>query len=132
MIFKIQGCIIKTHHRKDVISVDIGQRIKEARIAKGMTQEELGKVLGVQRSAIAKYEKGRVVNIKRSTLQKLAAALNLRGSDLIIQSDPIEAAELSAKVLMDSDLRCLVELYSSLNKDDKRTVQDLARRLAKK
>ena len=39
--------------------MDIGQKIKEARIAKGMTQEELGKILGVQRSAIAKYEKGR-------------------------------------------------------------------------
>ena len=73
-----------------------------------------------------------MVNIKRSTLQKLAAALNLKGSDLIIQSNPKEAAELSARVLIDSDLRELVELYSSLNKEDKKTVQDLARRLAEK
>jgi repressor LexA len=112
--------------------MEVGSLIKEARLAKGLTQEELGKLVGVQKSAIAKYESGRVVNIKRSTLQKLATALNLRGSDLIIQSNPKEAAELSARVLMDSDLRELVELYSSLNKDDKRTVQDLARRLAEK
>lgn len=112
--------------------MEVGSLIKEARLAKGLTQEELGKLVGVQKSAIAKYESGRVVNIKRSTLQKLATALNLKGSDLIIQSNPKEAAELSARVLMDSDLRELVELYSSLNKDDKRTVQDLARRLAEK
>jgi transcriptional regulator with XRE-family HTH domain len=112
--------------------MEVGSLIKEARLARGLTQEELGKLVGVQKSAIAKYESGRVVNIKRSTLQKLATALNLRGSDLIIQSNPKEAAELSARVLMDSDLRELVELYSSLNKDDKRTVQDLARRLAEK
>ena len=112
--------------------MEVGQKIKEARLQKGLTQEELGKIVGLQKSAIAKYENGRVVNIKRSTLQKLATALNLRGSDLIIQSNPKEAAELSARVLMDSDLRELVELYSSLNKDDKRTVQDLARRLAEK
>jgi repressor LexA len=112
--------------------MEVGSLIKEARLAKGLTQEELGKLVGVQKSAIAKYESGRVVNIKRSTLQKLATALNLRGSDLIIQSNPKEAAELSARVLMDSDLRELVELYSPLNKDDKRTVQDLARRLAEK
>lgn len=112
--------------------MEVGSLIKEARLAKGLTQEELGKLVGVQKSAIAKYESGRVVNIKRSTLQKLATALNLRGSDLIIQSNPKEAAELSARVLIDSDLRELVELYSSLNKDDKRTVQDLARRLAEK
>jgi len=112
--------------------MEVGSLIKEARLAKGMTQEELGKLVGVQKSAIAKYESGRVVNIKRSTLQKLATALDLKGSDLIIQSNPKEAAELSARVLIDSDLRELVELYSSLNKDDKRTVQDLARRLAEK
>ena len=35
-------------------------RIKELRQASGMTQEELGKVLNVQKSAISKYEKGRV------------------------------------------------------------------------
>jgi repressor LexA len=112
--------------------MEVGSLIKEARIAKGLTQEELGKLVGVQKSAIAKYENGRVVNIKRSTLQKLATALNLKGSDLIIQSNPKEAAELSARVLIDSDLRELVELYSSLNKDDKRTVVDLARRLSEK
>ena len=112
--------------------MEVGSLIKEARLAKGLTQEELGKLVGVQKSAIAKYESGRVVNIKRSTLQKLAEALDLRGSDLIIQSNPKEAAELSARVLMDSDLRELVELYSSLDKNDKRTVQDLARRLSEK
>lgn len=63
--------------------MEIGELIKRARIESGLTQEELGKLVGVQKSAIAKYENGRVVNIKRSTLKKLAEALNLRGSDLI-------------------------------------------------
>jgi len=112
--------------------MEVGKLIKEARIAKGLTQEELGKLVGVQKSAIAKYENGRVVNIKRSTLQKLATALNLKGSDLVIGSNPKEAAELSARVLIDSNLRELVELYSILNDDDQRTVQDLIRRLAEK
>ena len=72
--------------------MEIGKKIREARIAKGLTQEELGKIVGLQNSAIAKYENGRVVNIKRSTLQKLAIALDLRGSDLIIENEPIESA----------------------------------------
>ena len=66
--------------------MEIGQKIRKARLAKNMTQEELGKVVGLQKSAIAKYESGRVVNIKRSTIQKLALALDLRGSDLIIEN----------------------------------------------
>ena len=111
--------------------MEIGKLIKDARASKGLTQEELGALVGVQKSAIAKYESGRVVNIKRSTLQKLAAALDLRGSDLVIGSNPKEAAELSARVLIDSDLREIVELYSSLDRNDKKTVQDLLRSLAK-
>ena len=75
--------------------MEIGQKIKQARIAKGLTQEELGNMVGLQKSAIAKYESGRVVNIKRSTLQKLAQALALKGSDLIIESDPVVLQELS-------------------------------------
>lgn len=110
---------------------NIGKLIKEARLDKGMTQEELGKMVGVQKSAIAKYENGRVVNIKRSTLQKLAQALDLKGSDLIIESNPKESAELSAKVLIDSDLRELAELYLSLSPEDKKTYKELLRRLAK-
>lgn len=111
--------------------MEIGKRIKDARISKGLTQEQLGSLVGVQKSAIAKYESGRVVNIKRSTLHKLAEALDIRGSDLFIESNPKEAAELSARVLIDSDLREVVELFSTLNDNDKQTVKELIRRLAK-
>lgn len=111
--------------------MDIGKLIKDARLAKGLTQEQLGAIVGVQKSAIAKYENGRVVNIKRSTLQRLANALDLKGSDLIIESNPKEAASLSARVLSDSDLREVIDLYLMLGDDDKKTYKELLRRLAK-
>ena len=110
--------------------MEIGQKIKHARIAKGLTQEELGNIVGLQKSAIAKYENGRVVNIKRSTLQKLANALDLRGSDLIIEADPKEAAELSAKVLLDSELMDAIEKYYTLPVEKQKMVRDLIRSLA--
>lgn len=110
---------------------NIGKLIKDARLAKGLTQEELGKLVGVQKSAIAKYENGRVVNIKRSTLQGLAKALDLKGSDLIMESNPKEAASLSARVLLDSDLHEVVNLYLALSDEDKRTYKDLLKRLVK-
>lgn len=110
--------------------MEIGQIIKDARKAKGLTQEELGKRVGVQKSAIAKYENGKVVNIKRSTLQKLADALDLRGSDLIIEANPKEAAELHAKVLLDSSLMESLELYYTLTDEKQRMVRDLIRSLA--
>lgn len=110
--------------------MDIGQKIRNARIAKGLTQEELGNLVGLQKSAIAKYENGRVVNIKRSTLQKLAKALDLRGSDLIIESDPKEVADLAARVLLDSDLLDAIEKYYTLSDEKKKVVRDLIRNMA--
>ena len=39
--------------------MEIGQKIKKARIAKGLTQEELAQALYVSRTAISKWESGR-------------------------------------------------------------------------
>ena len=110
--------------------MEIGKKIREARIAKGMTQEELGKIVGLQKSAIAKYENGRVVNIKRSTLQKLAIALDLRGSDLIIENEPIESMELSEKILHDKELMSAIEKYYTLTAEKQKLIRDLIRTIS--
>ena len=110
--------------------MEIGKKIREARLAKGLTQEELGNLVGLQKSAIAKNENGRVVNIKRSTLQKLAQALDLRGSDLIIEANPKEAAELSAKVLLDVELMDAIEKYYTLTAEKQKMIRDLIRSMA--
>lgn len=65
------------------------EKIKLLRTEKGMTQEELGKACGLQRAAINKYEKGTVVNIKRSVLQKLADALGVAPVDLLDDNEAV-------------------------------------------
>ena len=55
----------------------MSKRIKERRIAMGYTQEELASKLNLQKSAIAKYENGRVENIKRSTIEKNGSGFGL-------------------------------------------------------
>lgn len=61
----------------------MSKRIKEQRTAMGYTQEELASKLNLQKSAIAKYENGRVENIKRSTIEKMAQLLECRPSYLM-------------------------------------------------
>lgn len=69
---------------------DMPNRIKERRIAMGLTQEELAEKLGLQKSAIAKYENGRVENIKRSTIQNMANILHCKPSYLLaFDEEPI-------------------------------------------
>ena len=55
--------------------MEMNHRIRERRLALNLTQEELAHRLGMQKSAIAKYESGRVENIKRSTLAKMSEIL---------------------------------------------------------
>ena len=50
----------------------MGERIKYMRLDKNLTQESLGELLGIQKAAVQKYEKGTVTNIKRDTLLKMA------------------------------------------------------------
>lgn len=61
----------------------MAQRIKEKRLEYHLTMEELGQKLGVQKSAVNKWEKNQVENIKRSTIAKMAEIFQCRPSWLM-------------------------------------------------
>ena len=64
-----------------------GERIRQLRIEKNMTQEMLGERIGVKKAAIYKYENGLVVNLKRDIIEKLANALEVSPSYLMCLDD---------------------------------------------
>ena len=74
----------------------MGERIKRLRQAKGITQEELAKVVGLQRAAIAKYEIGIVENMKQTTIKKIADYLNVKPSYLMCLEDKTDELEEEA------------------------------------
>lgn len=111
--------------------MDIGQKIRSARMAKNMTQEELGRLIGVQKSAIAKYETGRVVNIKRSTLQKITSALNIRPSELIFEDTPELTANFHVQILTDTELMGALKEYYELSLENRKMVRELISNLKK-
>ena len=53
----------------------IGERIREARTAKGLTQEQLAEQVHVTKQAVYKYETGIVTNIPLDKLESIAACL---------------------------------------------------------
>ena len=64
----------------------IGEKIKRLRKERGMTQEDLGREIGVQKAAINKYETGIVVNLKHDTIAKLARVLDVHPAWLVDES----------------------------------------------
>lgn len=68
--------------------MNMGDRIKQLRQEKGLTQEELGKYIGVKKAAIMKYEKGNVKNMKRSSIETLSNLFNVSPSYLMCLDEP--------------------------------------------
>lgn len=57
--------------------MNIGQLIRQQRKIKGLTQEELGKLIGVSKMAISKYERNIIDNMGRDKIISLSNILNI-------------------------------------------------------
>ena len=73
--------------------MSIGFRIKSAREAKKMTQEELGAACGTTKQSIFKYETGIVTNIPLDRLEKIAEILDVSPAFLMGWEDHIPVPE---------------------------------------
>lgn len=104
-------------HRKEVKKLNVGEIIKKARLQKGFTQEELAEKVGVKKSAVAKWENGRVSEIKRSNLKMLADALDLKPTELLgdVHHDPVGTANELADIYLDIELRKMIAEYKTLD-----------------
>ena len=61
--------------KEELQAYHIGEAIKQARLAKNLTQEELGERIGVQKAQISRLEKGK--NITISSLMRLFEAMEI-------------------------------------------------------
>ena len=111
------------------MTINPGTRIKELRTLSGMSQEELGRRVGVQRAAINKYEKGTVENIPIKTIEKIAVIFDVSPT-YIVGWNGDESNPLSAEVKIIQGVKQfygkeaveLLESYVQLNSKGKRRV----------
>lgn len=98
-----------------------GDRIRQLRLEHQMTQEELGARVGVQKAAIYKYENGLVVNLKRSTIEKLAAALDTTPTYLMGMEEEPDLLSMLRKSEERDQARIseLIRDFQQLNEDGK-------------
>ena len=55
----------------------MGEQIKQLRLERNMTLEELGNKVGVGKSTVRKWENGMIANMRRDKIAKLASALDV-------------------------------------------------------
>lgn len=97
-------------------------RIRQKRKEIGYTMEQLGEVVGVQKSAVNKWEKGNVTNIKRSVIKKMSDLFDcspvwLMGYDV---SETLEIAKEDA--IHDAEL---IKNFHKLNDRDKAIIKNM-------
>ena len=90
----------------------IGERIKRLRKEKKLTQSQLGEFLGVEKSAVAKWENGRTKNLKRETIQAMAQLFGVRPS-YILEGDDY-------KIMLNQQEIILVQQFREADEQQKR------------
>lgn len=96
---------------------DIGQRIQEARKAKGLSQDELANKLGSKRTTIGNYERGER-SIDTDMVKKIADALGVPSSLLIDGIPDGYKDRYSIKELVNGDSNFYAEYVHDITSED--------------
>lgn len=79
--------------------MNMGEKIKELRKARGWSQTELGQRLGIQKSAVSKYERGAITKFSQEQLKEIADVFGVSPAVLFGYSeDEIEMNALVKRV----------------------------------
>lgn len=125
-----------------------GDRLRSLRIAKGISQDELARVLGVTRSAVSQYERG-LREPQLEMMEFLADYFNVDYNYLLGRedvttrfSDPTkivsdyyfddETAKLAQELFENKELRALFDVQRGMSADDLRALYGMALALKRK
>ena len=107
-----------------------GKNILEARKNAGLTMEELGKMVGVSRATIKRYESGEIANIPDDKIEKIAKATKvseafLMGWDTLKK----ENAAFHSRILKDAELQEVIKDFLMLDKTDQELIKNMIQSL---
>lgn len=102
--------------------MSVGEKIKEYRKRMGLTQTELGEMLGVQKNAVSKWECGRVEDIPCAKIKAMATIFGVSTSCLIDD-------EVAPKSDNNDFIRAMLGETKNLTEEDKQLLLSMARQL---
>ena len=121
----------------DRIDVEIGARMKQARVAAGLSQTELGTHLGISFQQVQKYEKGKN-RVGGGRLYKIARVLGVKityffdGVDHLLDSDAVPAGRNEVGTLDTTTMRAAHTLANLPDQDLKKQMFRLIAALPKR
>jgi ribosome-binding protein aMBF1 (putative translation factor) len=87
--------LIKAHYREERQALKLAMRIANLREKKGLSQQQLAKLMGTSQQAVSRIESGEYEGFTLKTLEKIAEATGTRVKiDFVAASQPITAESL--------------------------------------
>lgn len=110
------------------LDVEIGRRLRQARVAKGLTQKDLGAAIGLSHQAIQKYESGET-RLSLSTLALLRQQLGIEAAELlpVIRSDGTAVADPLASMAQSINGVRLANLFGRMRPDQQQSLLSVAK-----
>ncbi len=99
--------------------MNIGQRIKQQRKLKRMTQEQLGNAIGVSKMAISKYERNIIDNMGREKIMALSKLLDIPIVEFLESSNDKENIEQVSPKEFVYEVKELLEKTTNLTEQQK-------------
>jgi transcriptional regulator with XRE-family HTH domain len=120
---------------KHAVDVHVGKRVRHRRWMVGMTQQQLGEIVGIKFQQIQKYETG-MNRISASRLWDIANALDVsisfffEGFEGAVNSPAEKPTESRGDLLADKEALDLVRSYYAIPEEQRRRLFDLAKVLS--
>ena len=110
------------------LDVEIGRRLRQARIAKGLTQKDMAAAIGLSHQSIQKYENGDS-RLSLSTLAVLRHQLAIEPSDLLpaIRTDGTAVADPLASMGQTIIGLRLANLFGRMRPDQQQSLLNVAK-----
>ena len=102
-------------------SEDMARKIKELRKEKGLTLEDVAKIVGVGKSTVRKWETGMIANMRRDKIAALAMALGTTPMYLMGWEEEQKKNDIQADIILrmrsDADFMSAVETLYMLDRE---------------
>ena len=110
-------------------SKDMSKRIKDLRLERGLTLEQVAQVVGVGKSTVRKWETGMIANMKRDKIASLAKALGTTPAYLMgwKEDPPTEKNPPADKKDLSEGEKIMLDLFNQIPEDQQEMVLEMIR-----
>ena len=109
--------------------------IKKRRAEIGVTLEEVGKIVGVSKATVQRWESGEIKNIRRDKIEKLSQALQttpayLMGWEESAKTNSYNTPNIPSTSEVDPDM-FILHMYKQLDTEDKAEIRGEMKQMLK-